>query len=194
MRSVGYNRGTKRGEADESGKDLILQGILSVAVIMDCRSGKIRNPCIVLGLSAGCFIRIVLEQVPWHTVMANVSVPILLFYLLFCMHVLGAGDIKLFCVVGAFWSIQDLCTCILISFMAGGVISFSKLLIQRELFQSLQSVYFYLQTSVKTKTLSKYPGRDKHGHQIHFSVAIFIGFLLTMGVKYGGIIYSFIRP
>ncbi len=92
------------------------------------------------------------------------------------------------------WSIQDLCTCILISFMAGGVISFSKLLIQRELFQSLQSVYFYLQTSVKTKTLSKYPGRDKRGHQIHFSVAIFIGFLLTMGVKYGGIIYSFIRP
>ena len=69
-----------------------------------------------------------------------------------------------------------------------------QIAIQRELFQSLQSVYFYLQTSVKTKTLSKYPRRDKRGHQIHFSVAIFIGFLLTMGVKYGGIIYSFIRP
>lgn len=193
MDIVSYNRSTKRGEADESGKDLILQGILSAAVIMDCRCGKIRNPCIVLGLATGSFIRIILEQVPWYAVMANICIPILLFYLLFCMHVLGAGDIKLFCVIAAFWPFQNLCTCILVSFVAGGVISFSKLLIQRELFQSLQSVYFYLQTSRKKRTFNKYPGRDNYGHQIHFSVAIFIGFIVTMGVNYGGIIYSFIR-
>lgn len=184
-----YNQPTKRGEADESGMDLMLQMILTAAVIMDFRAGKIKNWLIVLGLSVGCVLQIGVNQIPWYQVAGGMVVPILLFYILFRMHALGAGDIKLFCVIGCFWTFQNLMTCILFSLMAGAAISFSKLLIQRELFHSLTSFYFYIQRVYQKKKILKYPGRETAGHQIHFSVAIFIGFLVTLGVNYAGMFH-----
>ncbi len=184
-----YNQPTKRGEADESGMDLMLQSILTAAVIMDFRSGKIKNWLIVLGVSAGSVMQILVNQMPWYQILGGALFPILLFYILFRIHALGAGDIKLFSVIGCFWTFQNLMICILFSLMAGAVISFSRLLIQRELFRSLISFYFYIQRVYQKKKILKYPGREMAGHQMHFSVAVFIGFLVTLGVNYGGMFH-----
>ena len=169
----------------------MLQAILTVAVISDCRSDKIPNVLIIAGLGSGMIWRIGICGDTWYQVALGIGCPVVIFFLLFLMHALGAGDIKLFSVIGCFWPFQDLISCIIFAFLAGAVISVSKLLIHRQLSESLSCFFHYVQTIYQTKKIEKYPGRDIKKRQMHFSVAIYIGFFLTLGVKYGEVFYSF---
>ncbi len=169
----------------------MLQGILTVAVISDYRSDKIPNWLIIAGLGCGAVWRILLCGDLWYQVLLGIGCPVIIFYLLFLMRALGAGDIKLFSVVGCFWPFQDLLSCILLSFVAGAVISISKLLIHGQLFESLSCFYLYVRKVYQTKKIEKYPGRNVKQRQMHFSIAIYLGFFLTIGAKYGKIFDSF---
>lgn len=186
-----YNQATKRGDAHESGADVILQMILTIAVISDFKSERIPNLLIVLGMTWGIGWRIGWLGHTWFQVALGIGLPVIFCFILFLMHALGAGDIKLFSVIGCFWSVEHLLLCMVLSFVAGGVISISKLLIQRQLFESLSCFYHYFQKFLQTGKIEKYPGRDIKSRQMHFSVAIYIGFFLTLGVTYGEVFSSF---
>ena len=104
-------------------------------------------------------------------------------FLLFLMRALGAGDIKLFSVIGSMWSLEVLCYSIIFSFLTGALFSFVKLLYQRNLLARL--IYFcrYMQDCFLTKSIGHY-NRQSEGKQniIYFSSAILVGFCITMGV------------
>lgn len=139
---------------------MILLGLLSCAVYTDMTSAKISNRLIVSGLIMGF-----LYQIFWNgesgilCFAVNIVVPVILLYLLFQMHVLGAGDIKLFSMLGAFLSIEELLKLIVLSFLAGAVMGICKL-----------TYLFVFQR--------KKPGKLT---QIHFSPAIFIAYILIQG-------------
>lgn len=173
------------------GADLTLQVILTLAVISDFKSDKIPNLLIGAGLGCGILWRIGIMGDSWQQILVGIGVPILLCFFLFLIRALGAGDIKLFSVIGCFWPITDLMACILLSFVAGAVISIGKLLIHRQLFESLSCFFHYCLNIYQTHKIEKYPGREIKERQMHFSVAIYLGFLLTMGVTYGEVFYSF---
>lgn len=168
-----------------------MQVILTLAVISDFKSDKIPNLLIGAGLGCGIIWRIWGMGDSWQQVLAGIGVPVILCFFLFLIHALGAGDIKLFSVIGCFWPLSDLMVCILLSFVAGAVISISKLLIHKQLFESLSCFFHYFQTIYQTRKIEKYPGRDIKVRQMHFSVAIYLGFFLTMGVTYGKVFNSF---
>ena len=94
-----------------TGADLVLQGILTVAVIMDIKSDRIPNLCIVAGLLCGLAVSLGFQDVFWPQILLRVFLPILICFPLFCMGALGAGDIKLFSVIGSFWPMEQLLTC-----------------------------------------------------------------------------------
>lgn len=169
----------------------MLQCILTVAVISDYRSDKIPNWLIMAGLGCGMVWRIGICKDTWYQVALGIGCPVVICFILFLMHALGAGDIKLFSVIGCFWPMQELVSCIVLSFLVGAAISISKLLIHRQLFESLSCFYRYIQKVYQTKKIEKYPGREIPQRQMHFSAAIYMGFFLTIGVKYGEIFYSF---
>lgn len=173
------------------GADLVLQIILTVAVISDFQSDKIPNWLIGIGLGCGIVYRAGICGAFWYEIVAGLLAPMILCFVLFLISALGAGDIKLFSVIGCFWPFSNLMICIALSFVAGAVISIGKLLIHKQLFESLSCFYQYFQTFIQTHKLQRYPGRDVRARQIHFSVAIYIGFFLTMGVTYGEIFDSF---
>ncbi|MCU6761891.1 Flp pilus assembly protein%2C protease CpaA [uncultured Roseburia sp.] len=175
-----------------SGKDLLLQLIISGAVIMDCRKGRIKNWLIAAGLLAGIMIQILEREIQPARLLAGVLFPVLCCSGLFIIRALGAGDIKLFMVIGVFQEFKYLVTCIVFSFAAGAVISFSRLLINKNLFESLWGFYRYIQQTITTGKIKYYPGRDNKKQQIHFSIAVLSGFLMTMGVKYVGAVTDFI--
>jgi len=52
--------------------------------------------------------------------LGNISIPIILLYLLFQMRVLGAGDIKLFSMIGSILTTEELFRCMAYSFAAAG--------------------------------------------------------------------------
>ena len=66
--------------------------LLSVAVVMDIQSFRVSNRLIVSGLISGLFLQVLEEGVKGLGVfILNVSIPIILFYLLFLIRALGAG-------------------------------------------------------------------------------------------------------
>lgn len=173
------------------GGNLVLQIILTAAVISDFRSEKIPNLLILIGIGCGIAYRIVVCSALWYEIVVGIVAPIILFFFLFLISALGAGDIKLFSVIGCFWPVSDLMLCIVLSFVTGAVLSIGKLLIHKQLFESLSCFYHYFQTFFQTHKLQRYPGRDIKVRQLHFSLAIYIGFLLTIGGTYGKIFDSF---
>lgn len=125
-------------------------------------------------------------------ILAGMVFPVICCSALFLIQALGAGDIKLFMVIGSFLDFEYLITCIIFSFAAGAVISFGILLINKNLFESLWNFYRYIQRTITTGKIEYYPGRNKKKQQMHFSIAVLSGFLMTMGVKYGGVVADFL--
>ena len=65
--------------------------------------------------------------------LVNISIPVILLFLLFQLRVIGAGDIKLFSVAGGFLSMRQLLYVILAAFVTAAVIGLGKLLYQKRM-------------------------------------------------------------
>ena len=160
--------------------------LLSIGAVLDIQSFRISNRLIVSGLVFGLFFQILESGVKGAGVfLLNVSIPVILFYLLFLIHALGAGDIKLFSMIGGIWGFHVLILTIVLSFLVGAGISLCKLLYHRNLISRLWVFKDYICQVIISGRLLKYPkGSQKEKHVIHFSIAILIGYAIAMEVAY----------
>lgn len=141
----------------------MLLAILILAVAMDFRKQKISNRLIAFGLFSGLILRILGEgSIGIVHFLVNISIPVILLFLLFWLRALGAGDIKLFSVVGGFLETRQLFWVLITAFLAAAIIGTGKVL--------------YLNLS------GQYHGKGKT--LIHFSLAILIGYLFVI---FGGV-------
>lgn len=160
--------------------------LLSIAVWMDIRSWRISNRLIASGFLVGFIFQIRQYGIQGIGIfILNVLVPVILLYLLFLMRALGAGDIKLFSVISSIWNLKTACITIVAGFVVAAILSLCKLIYHRSLFPRLCVFVNYVRQVMTTGKLEKYPG-ESEGKQnfIHFSVAILIGFLITLEVVY----------
>lgn len=158
--------------------------LLLTAAVTDLCSGRISNRLIGLGLTMGLAVQI--WESGWSgfiLFVIQVLFPVIVLFLLFLMRALGAGDIKLFSVVSGIWNLKVICYCMFFSFLAGAIVSLGKLLFYKNLRARLQYFCFYVWLSLTEKQIGAYDrGRSEKETIIHFSVAIFIGFLISIGV------------
>lgn len=138
---------------------LALLMILLTAVVTDLTKGKISNRLIACGLLSGLAFRIFGEGgAGILTFVIHISIPVILFYLLFQMRALGAGDIKLFSVIGAFVSVRELLLIMVCSLFVGAVQGVIKIVHQKVVL-----------------------GQPKEKRTIiHFSVAIMLSYVLCV--------------
>lgn len=167
-------------------KVLLSLTLLSIAVVADLQSFRISNRLIVSGFVSGFFLQVLeLGMKGIGVFLLNVSIPVILFYLLFLIHVLGAGDIKLFSVIGGIWGFQVLYCTIVVSFLVGAALSLGKLLYHRNFISRLQVFQGYIAQLIYTGRLSEYPQQFQGTqHIIHFSISILIGYAIAMEVAY----------
>ena len=160
--------------------------LLSLAAAMDIRSRKISNRLILTGLITGLLIQV--EESGWKgagVFLINVSIPIILCYLLFLMRALGAGDIKLFSVIGSIWNVKILFTTIIASFLTAAFLSLCKLLYHGNLISRLCVFGKYVRQAAAAGRLLRYPaGPQEEQYAIHFSISILIGYLIALEVAY----------
>lgn len=125
----------------------------------DFRERRISNRLIASGLIIGLALRIVGEGSAGAVhFLLNVSIPVISLYLLFQMRALGAGDIKLFSVVGGFLTARQLIYVMGAAFFSAAVIGAGKLLY------------------VKRTT----GGFGENRTLIHFSASILIGYFIVI--------------
>ena len=81
--------------------ELTLYTIVIMAVVQDLQSMKISNRLILAGLVLSLVFGIILGRAPQILyILGNIFFPVIVLYLLYLLGVLGAGDIKLFSVIG----------------------------------------------------------------------------------------------
>ncbi|MCM1105409.1 MAG: A24 family peptidase [Blautia sp.] len=157
--------------------ELTLYAVVIVAVVQDYRSMKISNRLILTGLVLSLVFGIILGRTSELIyILGNIFFPVILLYLLYLIGVLGAGDIKLFSVIGGFTDVRTLTRCIFAAFIAGAVIAVVKMLANHNLKSSLWRSFAYLQALAKGERVS-YRGGCPEENLMHFSVAILIGLL-----------------
>ncbi len=161
------------------------------AAVMDIRSTRIKNGWILLFWLLGAIWQI--WRVGWGGVLfflCGAGFPLLLLFSLFHCRMLGAGDIKLFSVLGGFFGPWSILRVIFCSFLIGAVISCALLLSRGILPQRLKYFVSYLRMFSLTAFLNlnsaalPYRKEGFGPESIHFSIPIFLAVLLKTGGLY----------
>lgn len=100
--------------------------------------------------------------------------PILMLFVLYLIKTLGAGDIKVFSIIGGFFGIHFIFKVIILSFILGAVLAIIHIIRYKNLINRLQHLAYYISQTVRNKKISTYYSVEKDGTNgvIHFSVAI----------------------
>ena len=103
------------------------------AVEMDFARGKIRNRWLMMGILLGVVLWIPgMKEAGFPELLGGLLLPVLICWIPFRMRGLGAGDIKLLCVVGCLNGSRDIIYCICISFLLAAGFSFGRLLNRKQ--------------------------------------------------------------
>lgn len=157
--------------------ELTLYAVVIVAVVQDLRSNKISNRLILAGLVLSVVFGILLGRTSEILcILGNIFFPVIVLYLLYLLGVLGAGDIKLFSVIGGFTDFETLIRCIIASFVAGAGIALVRLIARRSVRESLWRAFGYLQTLARGECYS-YREVCPRENLMHFSAAVLLGLI-----------------
>ena len=139
---------------------LVLTICLAYAVYTDLTQTRISNRLILSGVLFGFLYRAVTEGgMGVFFFFVNISIPVILLNLLFQMRALGAGDIKLFSMLGVFLSTEQLLRVMVTAFVIFAILGLLKIAYQ----------FIFMQRKLGKQT------------QIHFSPAILMAYLWTIG-------------
>ena len=158
---------------------LLAYGLLLTAVGMDLKSMRISNRLIIISLSLAMVRRFICEGILGvFTGMILICIPVVLLYLLFLAGALGAGDIKLFSLLGGFISLKELLWCMLFAFVFAAVYALGKMLYFGTFFSSMRNVWIYI-LKLGSGIREPYVPMSMSLGRMHFSIAILAGFIAT---------------
>lgn len=99
------------------------------------------------------------------------------------MRALGAGDIKLFSLISSICSYKELVYCMAAAFVIGACMALVKMLYHKTLYTRLYMFASYLQGMYQEKQFKQYSSDVRDSTNIiHFSIAILLGYLVSLGV------------
>lgn len=126
-------------------KEFIMLNILICAVAGDLLDYKIRNPVIIAGWAAGICINTVTAGVYGiFSAIFCIVVTVAAGFPLFMTGGAGAGDIKLFSVIGGMYGLAFLAKVVVLFIIMAGVVSFVKLIKKRALITRIRAFIYYI--------------------------------------------------
>lgn len=161
-------------------KDFIVCCLLIIAIYSDCTSYKVKNSIILIGFCLGFLFQF--YQNGFNGIfdwLLGSLLPVCLLWVLFRYRMLGAGDIKLFSVIGGWYGPLAIINIIILAFLAGGILSVIRLIQVGNFKYRLQYLAVFILNQWKQNGIEKYYVKERDGTKvvIHFTIAIGIGFL-----------------
>ena len=167
---------------------IVLVLLLLLAAIWDYYRGKIPNVFIFIGCFYGVIRLLLVGEV--FRFIPGIIFPVIVLFPLFKIGVLGAGDIKLFSVLGFYFPFMEVLFCIFMSFLLGAFISIISFIHYENFGERMTYLFSYLKECLcqgyfryyyldsKGKAIS---GLEYDKSKIHFAIPIFISVLLHIG-------------
>ena len=168
-----------------------LAALLFFAAVWDLWKKKIPNSLVITGFVLG-WVRILLkpdtESIFNHFI--GIIFPFFICIPLYLMGTLGAGDIKLFSMLGCFLSAKEALYCFWLSFALAGVFSFIFLIKKKILISRLKYAGSYLLDCLRRGRLKNYYPSGEAGQimrensSISFAFPVLISTLIILGGNY----------
>ena len=165
--------------------------ILIAAVYTDYRQNRIPNWIIVFGLISGCFISYMYGGIGMLLEgLLGMVLPIVLLYPVFVIGGMGAGDLKLFAVVGSYLGIKGITISFVSAFIVGATISLMKMMCFHNFKERIYYFFSYLsdlflegkwQLYETSKGQASEESLEFPKHKIHFALPIFLGVAIYLG-------------
>jgi prepilin peptidase CpaA len=151
-------------------------------VLCDLSSGRIPNELILAGLGFGTIYQYFSAGLMGLLLcMGGMVLPLLLLGPLYYFRMIGAGDIKLFCVLGSFLGPVMCFWCIVRAIFAGGVIALALLLYHRNLAGRMFYLIDYVTEYEQTRVWKPYlPGAGRQD-RFCFSIPVLFSILCYIG-------------
>lgn len=133
----------------------VLMVLLLLAMREDVRSHRIPNKLVLVGVVLGLGLNGLLpgglgfnSEVPggigWLSALKGLALGIAVLLPIYLLRAMGAGDVKLMGMVGAFLGAGDLIGAVIATFIAGGVMALVVALWSRQLMNMLQNIKLML--------------------------------------------------
>ncbi len=180
---------------------LLLLLVLSIALCTDLATGRISNGLILFGMAGALAFQAVADGgdgvlsvaaggIGLGAAFAGMALGFTALFPFYLLRAMGAGDVKLMMVVGAFLGPLQTVGAVVLTFAAGGVLALAMALWQRSLGRMLNNLRFMLTTS-----MVRAAGGDSHrleplqhtAGRMPYALAIAAGTLLQLVlVRSGG--------
>lgn len=160
--------------------------LLILAIISDLKTYKIKNKILLIFLVIGLIISIYENSLSGlFSFILGCSVPFFILLILYILRMLGAGDIKLFCVIGSIAGWLFALKSIVFSFVAGGVVAFCLILVRRNALERLDYLFTYFKSCYLQMSLLPYEDfkSTEDGSKMHFSICIAIGCIMSIFIN-----------
>lgn len=164
----------------------ILICVLIIAAFVDILCYRIPNLWIAIGMVAG-LVLMVREQGIWMLpqILGQMGVVFMIFYPFYLMKGLGAGDVKLFLLLGCYLTELAYLHCLLVAMLLAGIWALVKIVLFKECRERLFYLGSYCRRVLLTGTLVTYEvEREKKKSVIRLSVPILCSVLLLYGGVY----------
>lgn len=157
----------------------ILFVVLIAAMITDFYSDRIPNELCISGTLAGMmyqFWKQGLDGIIQSFV--GILLPVVILFLLFRIGALGAGDVKLFAVTGAFLGIRGVIDCLGLAFLVGAVLALMKMCYYGNYLTRMQYFAGYVVKTLQSGVITRYEHASEPGGRIRFSLPILMSVFL----------------
>ncbi|MBQ7975285.1 MAG: prepilin peptidase [Clostridia bacterium] len=162
-------------------KSIICAVFLVLINITDIKGFKIKNkvvlPTIIIGLIYGLISNSFLDSI------YGMLIPLVLFPL-YALKMLGAGDVKALCAVGAVLGFKLSVMTLLLTFVSGGVIALGFMLFNKNFKERFKNLFLYLKMSFFMRKMDKYNYGGGEKSYFRFSFAITTGTILAIVNNY----------
>lgn len=160
-------------------------------MITDLSETRIPNLFILLGLISGIFYRVVWSgERNYLHIIVGILIPFFIFFPLFVIRAMGAGDIKLLMITGTFFTVGENFKCMVIAILLGGAIAFVKILFHKNIGERFRHMWTYIRTvyryavagnSYNVPYMDSKNEKDVKAAGIKFSLPILLGAIVVMG-------------
>lgn len=160
--------------------------LLLLAALADLRTDRIPNGFVMLGVIIG------VSGSLWYNLgvrrtAVSMLLAFLLLYPLFKIGALGAGDVKVFMMIGSFLEVRALLTVLAAAFVIGALCSLLKLLAEHNGRERMYYFWSYISEVVRTrqwKIYGEHMAQDYERYRknkIHFTIPVLFSVALLIG-------------
>lgn len=162
----------------------ILLITITIALYTDVMENKIKNkyllPAFILGIitsfAFGGFEGL-------KSSLLGIIIPFIILFILFVLRFMGAGDIKLYCTIGAIMGQKFIINNLMYTIFAGGVLAVVMLLFSKQFISRLRRTLAFISNIIISKTIMEYT-EASNSKKMPFAIAIFTGTILQLIIRY----------